>query len=107
MSYLLLFAAIGCEVFATTCMKYAEGFSKLLPSLASLIAYAASCYLLSRVLLKLNLAVVYATWCGVGIAATALISWFVFGEKLNLIGVLSLILIAAGVVLLNCFGTAS
>lgn len=107
MSYLLLFAAIGCEVFATTCMKYAEGFSKLLPSLASLIAYAASCYLLSRVLLKLNLAVVYATWCGVGIAATALISWFVFGEKLNLIGVLSLILIAAGVVLLNCLGTAS
>ena len=107
MSYMLLFAAIGCEVFATTCMKYAEGFSKLLPSLASLIAYAASCYLLSKVLLKLNLAAVYATWCGVGIAATALISWFVFGEKLNLIGVLSLVLIVTGVVFLNCFGTAS
>lgn len=107
MSYLLLFSAIGCEIFATTCMKYSDGFTKLLPSALSIIGYIGCYILFSRAIMHINLAASYATWCGVGIAATAVISWLIFGEKLNLVGILSLVLIIAGVILLNVFGIAA
>ncbi len=106
MAYLILLAAIACEILATTYMKYAQGFTKPLPSIICVLAYIGCCYLLSKALLKINLAAAYATWCGVGIAATALISWFVFGQKLNLIGVFSIILIVADVVILNSLGVS-
>lgn len=106
MHYLLLAVAIGLEILATTLLKCSEGFTKLWPTVGCAVAYLI-CYLcFSKALTSINLGIAYATWCGIGIVATAVISWAVFGQKLSTIGLLSLVLIIAGCILLNLFGAA-
>ena len=53
----------------------------------------------------LNLGLAYATWSGVGIVASVLISWFLFGEKLNGWGIFAVAMIIIGCIILNVFGT--
>lgn len=106
MSYGLLGGAIALELIATTCLKYSEGFTKLWPTLGCIALYILCFFLLSRALLHLPLGIAYATWCGVGIVASALISAAIFGQKLGGIGLLSILLIVTGCVLLNLFGPA-
>jgi len=103
MQYLFLGAAIVLEIIATTLLKASAGFTKLLPGLGCVIFYAL-CF--SRALLNIDLGVAYATWCAGGIVATTIISALVFGQKINLIGIVSIILIVVGCVLLNLFGSA-
>ena len=66
----------------------------------------ASFYAFSKALLRIDLGVAYATWCAGGIVATTIISALVFGQKLNTIGVIAIVLIIAGCVILNLFGTS-
>lgn len=106
MQYLFLGAAIVLEIIATTLLKASAGFTKLLPGLGCVIFYALCFYLFSRALLNIDLGVAYATWCAGGIVATTIISALVFGQKINLIGIVSIILIVVGCVLLNLFGSA-
>lgn len=105
MAYFLLALAIGAEITATTFLKYSKGFTKLLPSLACVISYVICYVAFSRAIQRMNLGVAYATWCGVGIVATTLISAIVFGEKISLAGVFGIICIVVGCVVLNLNGT--
>lgn len=104
-SYLYLAATILCELLATTCIKYSEGFKRPLPSIACVLAYVVCYFCFSRAVTRLNLSVAYATWCGVGILLTTLISYLVFKEKLSPAGVCGILLIAAGSVIINLYGT--
>ena len=97
MHYLLLFAAITLEIIATTLLKYSAGFTKLWPSLGSVA--------LSKALNSINLGVAYATWCAGGIVVTTIISALLFGQKLNMIGIAGIVLIVAGCIIVNLFGT--
>ena len=106
MQYLLLGAAIVFEIIATTLLKASEGFSKVLPAAGCVIFYVLCFYSFSKALLKINLGVAYATWCAGGIVATTIISAVVFGQKLNTLGILAVVLIVAGCVLLNLYGTS-
>ena len=60
----------------------------------------------SKALVHLNLGVAYATWSGVGLVVTAIISAVLFGQRLSLVGMIAIALIVVGCVLLNLFGTA-
>lgn len=102
-----MFFAIAMELTGTTFLKMSHGFTVLLPTLGCLTAYGLCFFSFSRALtsLNLNLALAYATWSGVGILATTLISWFFFGEKLTATGILAIFLIIAGCTLPNLFGT--
>ena len=106
MHYFLLAAAIGLELIATTLLKYSEGFTKLAPTAACCVLYVA-CYLcLAKAVTRTNLGVAYAVWCGVGIVVTALISAYVFKEGLSGAGVIGILLIVAGCIILNLWGTS-
>ncbi len=107
MAYILLSIAIGLELLATTLLKYSAGFTKLWPTLGCLLSYISCFYLLSKALNTINLGVAYATWSAVGIVATSIISAVLFGEKVNLTGIISLIMIISGCILLNLYGTMS
>ena len=74
MAYVLLGAAIVMELIATTLLKYTEGFTKLYPTFGCIALYIVCFFCLSRALLKLNLGIAYATWCGIGIVAATLIA---------------------------------
>lgn len=106
MGYFYLFAAIALELLATTLLKYADGFTRLYPTIGCVAAYTLCFYCLSKSLHHIELSIAYATWCGLGIVAATVISVLLFHESLNGWGVLGLMLVIAGVVLLNLYGTA-
>ena len=105
MHYVYLIAAIVLEVTGTSALNVSDGFTKLIPSVLSLVLYGASFVLLAKALLQLDIGVAYATWCSVGMTLTAAISVLVFGQKFSPIGIVSLVLIMIGCVMLNLFGT--
>jgi small multidrug resistance pump len=101
--WLFLAIAIVSEVIATSALKASEGFSRLWPSLIVVAGYATAFYCLSLTLKTIPIGVVYAIWSGVGIALIALIGWLVFGQSLDAAAIIGMLLIIAGVVVLNVF----
>lgn len=105
MAYIYLTLAIIGELIGTTLLKYSNGFKELIPSIGCLVSYGVCFFLFSKSLLNINLSVAYATWSGLGIIAASVISVFIFKESITLWGILGIILVVAGVILLNFFGT--
>lgn len=106
MHYLLLGGTIALEIFATTQLKLSEGFTKLGPSVLSLLGYGVCFFLFSKALNRLDLGIAYATWSAVGIVATSVIAALAFGQKLTTAGMVGMALIVAGVLVVNLFGSA-
>ena len=77
-TYLILFLAIVFETVATSFLKQSEQFTKLVPSVLTVLGYAAAFYCLSVVLKSIPVGIAYAIWSGVGIILIALIGFFVF-----------------------------
>jgi small multidrug resistance pump len=105
MSYLFLILAIVLEVVGSAFLKSSEGFSKVGPTIATLISFVLCFFFLSKTLQNLPLNITYATWAGLGLILTTVISIIVFREQINLMSVISIFLIILGVVLLNTFGS--
>ena len=106
MQYVLLGMAIVFEIISTTLLKASEGFSKLIPAAGCVVFYILCFYSFSKALLKIDLGVAYATWCAGGIVATTVIAAVVFGQKLNTVGVIAVVMIVVGCVILNLYGTS-
>ncbi|MFD7137652.1 DMT family transporter [Streptomyces sp. NPDC059894] len=104
MGYVTLAGAIAAEVAATTAMKYSQGFTRLWPSLVTALGYVVSFSLLSQTLKTVGIGTAYAIWSGVGTAAIAVLGLLLFGEALTLTKVAGILLIVAGVVVLNAGG---
>ena len=66
--WLMLAIAICAEVIATTSLKYADGFTKPLPTLAVAVGYGVSFFLLSLILKTIPVSITYAVWSGAGVA---------------------------------------
>ena len=104
MHYLYLFISIATEIIGTSFLKTSEGFTKLWPTLGTLLSFGICFYFLSLTIKFLPLNITYATWAGLGLVLTTIISVIVFKENVNLISIISICLIVIGVVLLNVFG---
>jgi small multidrug resistance pump len=104
MGYLLLSLAIASEVAATLALKFANGFTRLWPSVGVATGYVLSFVLLGQVLKTLPVSFVYAVWSGIGTAAVAAIGFTILGEPVNWLKVSGIGLIIAGVVALNIGG---
>jgi small multidrug resistance pump len=102
-SYLFLGIAILAEVGGTTALKASDGFTRLVPSLLTVAAYALSFYMLSLTLKTLPVGIAYAIWSGVGIVLISAIAWVFYGQRLDLPALLGLGLIIAGVLVVNLF----
>ena len=72
-TYIFLFGAILCEVAGTMLLPVSQNFTKLIPTIFLAIFYLSAFYLLTFVVNKLPLAIVYATWSGLGIFTVALL----------------------------------
>ena len=102
--WLYLAGAILFEIMGTTSMKYAEGFTKVTPSICIFVFYFAAFTLLTLCLKTIDLSIAYAIWSGAGTALIAVIGFMAFHEPMNLTKILCLTLIIVGVVGLNCKG---
>lgn len=104
MHYLYLIIAIATEIIGTSFLKTSEGFTKLWPTVGTLLSFGICFYFLSLTIKFLPLNITYATWAGLGLVLTTIVSVIVFKENVNLISIISIGLIIVGVVLLNIFG---
>ncbi|MFF1922805.1 DMT family transporter [Streptomyces sp. NPDC058221] len=104
MGYGLLAAAIAAEVAGTTAMKYSEGFTRLWPSLITVVGYLLAFSLLAQTLKTLSMGTAYAIWAGTGTAAVAVIGMLFMGESGSLLKLAGIVLVIAGVVVLNMGG---
>ena len=102
-AYLYLGAAILAEVIATSLLKTSQGFTRLWPSVATVIGYAISFYCLAQTLGSVPTGLAYAIWSGAGIVLISLIAWWVFGQTLDAPALIGMGLIVAGVVVINLF----
>ncbi len=62
MAWLFLAIAIGAEIFATTSLKYSEGFSKLAPTILIVIGYVIAFFMLGQALKTMDVGIAYAIW---------------------------------------------
>ena len=104
-TYLFLFGAIFCEVAGTMLLPVTQNFTKLTPTSILAVCYLTAFYLLTFVVNKLPIAIVYATWSGLGIFTIAIFGYFFFKQSLSWQAVLGLFLIVVGVVLVNTFSS--
>ncbi len=102
-TYIFLFGAIFCEVAGTMLLPASQNFSKLIPTLSLAIFYLTAFYLLTFVINKLPIAIVYATWSGLGIFTIAILGYIFFKQTLAWQSILGLFLIVIGVILVNTF----
>src|SRR5690606_7761309 len=106
-TYLLLACAIIAEVIGSTFLVKSEGFTKLWPSLAVLVLFSIAFYLLSQVVKVIPLGITYAIWRGVGIVLRAFIGFLVLKQHLDIPAVVGMVLIIAGVIVINLFSNTT
>ena len=100
-AYLSLLAAIFFEVLGTLLLPASQNFTNAKATISLLLFYGISFYFLSIVVNFIPIAIMYATWSGLGIFTLALVSYFAFNQSLNFLSVIGLALIIIGVVLVN------
>jgi small multidrug resistance pump len=104
---IVLFFAILSEVVATSALKFSEGFTKPIPSVIVAVGYGISFYLLSIALKSMPIGVAYAIWSGVGLVLTVIAGIILWRETLDWAKVTGIVLILAGIVLINVFSKSA
>lgn len=101
MSWAILFLAGIFEVLWAIGLKYSEGFTKLNPTIFTIVTMAISIYLLSLALKTLPLGTAYAVWVGIGSIGVVIAGVFLFNETVSFFRLLSIAFIIVGVIGLN------
>jgi quaternary ammonium compound-resistance protein SugE len=97
-AWFLLFSAGLAEIVFALSLKYNQGFTKLWPSVVTLLSGAVSFYLLVLAIKTLPLGTAYAVWTGMGAVGVALIGIILFKESADLYRLLSLALVVGGII---------
>ena len=101
MHWLYLSIAILAEVIATSSLKAAEGFTRLIPSLIVVFGYGTAFYFLSLTLRTMQVGTAYAIWSGVGTVIISIVAWLLYNQKLDAPSILGMMLIISGVVIIK------
>ncbi|WP_445221804.1 quaternary ammonium compound efflux SMR transporter SugE [Bradyrhizobium sp. Pa8] len=97
MAWSILFVAGLLEITWAIGLKYTEGFTKLVPSVITLVAMAGSVILLGIALKSLPVGTAYAVWTGIGAVGTAALGIILLGEPATAFRLASIGLIVAGI----------
>ena len=103
MYWLILFIAGLFETAWAIGLKYSNGFTKLWPSVFTVISIIISMGLLAYTLKHLPVGTAYAVWTGIGAVGTAVLGIFLFGESKEFIRIFFILLIIIGIVGLKVF----
>ena len=102
-TYAILLVAIFCEVAGTMLLPVSNNFTRILPTVCLALFYLTSFYLMTFVMDKIPIAIVYATWSGLGVFTIAILGYFFFKQALAWQAIVGLFLIVLGVILVNSF----
>ncbi|MFD1121614.1 quaternary ammonium compound efflux SMR transporter SugE [Methylophilus flavus] len=98
MAWVILVIAGLFEVGWAIGLKYTDGFSKLWPTVGTVLAMVISLGLLGLAMKTLPVGTAYAIWLGVGAIGTVILGMVLFGEPATPLRIASLVLIVAGIV---------
>ena len=98
MSWIWLIIAGLLEIAWAIGLKYADGFTKLKPSIVTVLLMLASFWCLAQAVRGLPLGTSYAIWTGIGAVGTAILGVILFKEPATVARLLCMLLIVAGIV---------
>lgn len=98
MNWLILFCAGVFETVWATGLKYTHGFSRLWPSIGTLLAMAVSVWLLAVAMRTLPMGTAYAVWTDIGAVGAVILGIVLFGEPVTVPRLFCVGLIVAGLV---------
>ena len=98
MAWFVLILAGGLEIGWAIGLKYTDGFTRLVPTIATLAAMALSMALLGLAVRVLPVGTAYAVWTGIGTVGTVLLGMLLFGESAEPLRLAFIAMIVAGIV---------
>ncbi|MGM0593997.1 MAG: quaternary ammonium compound efflux SMR transporter SugE [Pseudomonadota bacterium] len=98
MAWLILFIAGLFEVGWAIGLKYTEGFTRLWPTVGTVVAMVLGLWLLGLAMRSLPVGTAYSVWVGVGTVGTVILGIVLFGESASIGRLVSVALIVAGLV---------
>lgn len=98
MSWIILFVAGLLEVVWAVGLKYTHGFSRLVPSVITVVAMVISMAMLSWAMKSLPVGTAYAVWTGIGAVGAAITGILLLGESASPMRIASLALIVMGII---------
>ena len=101
MPWIYLLLAGIFEIGFAIGLKYTEGFTRLWPSMGTIVAAGISLWLLTQALRTIPVGTAYAVWTGIGAAGAFVVGLVLYGDPANLPRILGVGLIVAGVVTLK------
>lgn len=97
MNWIYLIIAGLLEIGWAIGLKYTEGWTKILPSIITVVLMIASFYFLSMAIKTLPIGTAYAVWTGIGTVGAAILGMFLFGEPRDFLRILCILLIVGGI----------
>src|SRR5262245_28677070 len=97
MAWIWLTLAGLLEIVWAIGMKYTDGFTRLVPSVITVIGMIASVYCLALAVRTIPIGTGYAVWTGIGAVGVAILGMVLFGEPRTLLRIGSILLIVAGI----------
>jgi len=107
MGYLFLTIAISCGIAANSLAKISDGFSKLTPSIACILLMCVTMFSLAKGMSAIPVGFAYATYSAITVTAILLFGIIKYNQIPNIWGILGIILIIAGVLIVNLLGKAN
>lgn len=101
MAWIFLLVAGLFEVAWASGLKYSEGFTKLWPSVFTIVTSVISFVLLAQAMKTLPVGTSYAVWTGIGVVGTAILGVVLFGDSTQPARIAGMALILCGVVILK------
>ena len=105
--YIFLALAITCGIAANSFAKISDGFSKLTPSVACILLMCVTMYSLAKGMSAIPVGITYASFAGLCIIATTIVGVYKFNQMPDFYTIVGLVLIIAGVLIVNLLGKAN
>ncbi len=99
--WLLIVIAGVLETVWALGLKYSDGFTKLWPSVLTIVAMIGSFWLLSLAMKSLPVGTAYAVWVGIGVMGTVIFGVVLLGEPVNAMRIVGILLLLAGIIALK------
>jgi len=104
MGYIFLAIAISCGITANSFAKISDGFSKLTPSILCILLMIVTMFSLAKAMYAIPVGFAYATYSAITVASILIFGIIKYNQIPNFYGSLGIILIIAGVIIVNLLG---
>lgn len=98
LAWIFLLLAGFFEICFTISLKYSQGFTKLIPSIITVIFIVMSFFAVSQSMKTIPIGTAYAVWAGIGAAGTVVTGIVFFGDSAHIVRLLSIMLIVIGII---------